>query len=82
MKIFTEKQIQETITTIEVGQKYWDNTFNAYIEVLEIDIDSNLISLKGANKNTMLFRNQDGSFYIMLTIFAYDVLRGITILQK
>ena len=82
MENFTEKQIQETITSIEVGQEYWDIVFNAYIEVLKIDIDSNLIRLKGANRNTMLIRNQDGSFDTMLSVFAYEVLIGITILQK
>lgn len=82
MEDFTEKQIQETITSIEVGQKYWDNDFKDYIEVLEIDIASDSIRLKGANRNTWLLRKQDGSFELILTFFVYDVLKGTTILQK
>ena len=82
MKNFTEKQIQKTINLIEVGQKYWDNDFKDYIDVLGVNKESDSIRLKGANGNTWLLRNQDGSFGLSLTIFAYDILERTTILQK
>lgn len=82
MENFTGKQIQEAITSIEVGQKYWDNDFEDYIEVLGIDIDSDSIRLKGANENTQLIRKQDGSFVLSLRLFVHDILERTTILQK
>lgn len=82
MENFTEKQIQETITTIEVGQEYWDNDFKDYIEILEIDIVSDSIRLKGANRVTGLLRKQDGSFDLCLRLFVHDILERTAILQK
>ena len=82
MKNFTEKQIQKTINSIKVGQKYWDNIFKDYIEILEIDIASDSIRLKGANRVIWLLRKQDGSFDLCLRLFVYDILERTTILQK
>ena len=82
MKNFTEKQIQKTINLIEVGQKYWDNDFKDYIEVLDVNKESDSIRLKGANGNTQLIRKQDGSFVLTLLNFVHDILERTTILQK